>query len=194
MKVYQLRPDVSEIYREFTTIDEAGKLARREGFNGQKMRATWQPIEITAHKDAKSRYDGNKFPAPNFSQVSSMMIFDNRAVVALADILEANGELLPLVYEGKDDLQYVAFNTTTVIDALDEANSEVERFRNGKIMVIDKYEFDAEKLKGATIFRIPQQLRVYVTDEFMRRVEEAGLTGFGCVPLWNDENINVISD
>lgn len=50
-------------------------------------------------------------------------------------------------------------------------------------MRVGRHEFDAERLRGETLFSVPQQPRrqEYVTDAFKQRVEEAGLSGF----LWD---------
>jgi hypothetical protein len=84
---------------------------------------------------------------------------------------------------------YFAFNTTTIIDALDEDHSQLKRFVDGGIMWIDKYEFFPKKLASAAIFKVPQLVRslVYVTDDFVKRVNKAKLTGFVFVQLWSDE-------
>ena len=101
-------------------------------------------------------------------------------------MLTGNGELLPLSCgEG----EYYAFNVTTSIDALDESNSEVERFESsGRIMLVLKYAFFGVRLSGATIFKIPQfpRTHVYVTDKFRKIVINNHLTGFDFVNLWEE--------
>jgi hypothetical protein len=114
-------------------------------------------------------------PASDFPW-TSFPTFSKRAVEALRDLLEPNGEILPLICEFGD---YYAFNTTTVVDALDEEHSELKRFKDGGIMRILRYEFYPEKLQGLSIFKLSQLPGGdYVTDTFVQRVQEAGLVGF----------------
>jgi hypothetical protein len=99
-------------------------------------------------------------------------------VESLYDVLKDNGEILPLICS---DGSYFAFNVTTIIDALDEEISLCDRFKSsGRIMQILTYQLFEDKLHGATIFKLPQVRRgaPYVTDEFLQRVADAGLTGF----------------
>ena len=111
------------------------------------------------------------------------MVFSVRAVNALRGLLRENGEILPLCCsEG----EYCMFNLTTSIDALDESNSEVERFKtDGSIMKINKYIFFADRLHGATIFKIQQsKAKVFVTNNFRKIVFDNGLQGFDFVNVW----------
>jgi hypothetical protein len=97
-------------------------------------------------------------------------------------MLQENGEILPLsCREG----EYYAFNVITSIDVLDESNSEVERFESGRIMHIEKYAFFGDKLRDATIFKIPQsKARTFVTDKFRKAVIDNSLTGFDFIKVW----------
>jgi hypothetical protein len=107
-----------------------------------------------------------------------------RAADGLRELLEPNGELLPL----KSSVgRYYAYNVTTVAPAavLDERKSKLVRFDDGRVMTIDRYEFRPRRLKGLTVFRIPQDnVDVYVTDAFAERVRELGLRGFALAKVW----------
>lgn len=95
------------------------------------------------------------------------------------------GELLPLACAEEELL---LFNCTTVVDALDEARSEIVRFRSGRVMVIDRYAFRAERLTEAGIFRIPQWGyggELYVNDAFRDLILGSGLTGLAFKQLWH---------
>ncbi len=112
--------------------------------------------------------------------------FSQKAVDALRDMLEPNGELLPLVSTVGS---YYAYNVTTVADVLDHDRSEVKWFETAKrkviAMSIDRYEFHPEKLEGLSIFRIVEEpLKTYVTNLFVERVREHKLRGFVFVKLW----------
>jgi hypothetical protein len=90
--------------------------------------------------------------------------------------------LLPLTFV---DETYFVYNTTRIIDALDEDRSSVVRFRTGEIMRIADYAF-REKVALLPIFRIPQsRVKVFVTDSFVERVRASALTGFDLRLLWD---------
>ena len=119
-------------------------------------------------------------------------IFTRRAVEALGDLLEDNGEIIPATCEGD---RIFFFNVTKVIDALDESSSEVIRFDDSSdVMSIDRHAFFREKLVGAAIFKIPQwpTRRVYVTDRFVERVESTGLKGFWFRRVWSTDKAATI--
>ncbi len=111
-------------------------------------------------------------------------MFNRKAVNVLAEFLKPNGELLPIICEGEE---YFLFNTTRLVDALDEENSEVDRFDEGRIMGIDRYAFFKDKLVGETVFKLPQCPIgwVYATDPFVHRVLETGLRGFRFPLVWS---------
>lgn len=119
----------------------------------------------------------------DFALLGTVPIFSATAVDALLDLLRPNGELLPLRYARKE---YMAYNVTRVIDALDEQQSSIIRLTTGRIMSITKYVFDEAMLINASIFKIPQQLLafVFVSDVFVNRVQEKHLTGFRFRPTW----------
>lgn len=56
-------------------------------------------------------------------------------------------------------------------------------------MHVKSYEFLPERLDGIAIFKLPQFVRnrVYVTDAFVRQVQDRGLTGFRFTLLWSDD-------
>jgi hypothetical protein len=113
--------------------------------------------------------------------------FSRRAVDALRDFLEPNGELLPLV---SDVGEYFAYNVTTVADALDEGKSEIAWLDGDKrtidrIFDILRYEFLPEQLTGLSIFLLVEMgSKAFVTQEFVDRAQEHQLQGFNFVKLW----------
>jgi hypothetical protein len=71
------------------------------------------------------------------------------------------------------------FNSTNLVDCLDEQASEIVRFSSGNIMQIKRHVFWIERLYGIDAFKIPN-LRVsplYAMNSFVARWTEAELTG-----------------
>jgi len=179
MKVYTLRADYNR-YRGlyYTNEDDIIEFNRR--FDGTPLKKVWAGKEDFAFVPRRLP----KGDTPGFS--THIPVFNHKAVRALADLLEGNGELLPLTCGVE---QYFVFNVTNVIDALDEANCELERFSSGRIMDVVRYCFHEERLAGTTVFKIPQAvlMDVFVTDPFVERVKTARLKGFKFRLIWSSD-------
>ncbi|WP_027165767.1 DUF1629 domain-containing protein [Mesorhizobium sp. WSM3224] len=102
------------------------------------------------------------------------------AVDALAAALRPYGELIPLRGE-----KVWLFNVTNVIDALDEARSQIVRFDDGAILAIERYAFDAERIGTAEVFKLPMRASpVFVNEMFVERVGKAGLRNVSFEAVW----------
>lgn len=136
----------------------------------------WTPDRL-AHVWKPPRVVGRVRRSNDFPCVGLIIpAFSRRAVDALRDLLEPNGELLLL---DSSVGEYYAYNVTTKADVLDSAGTEVWSFQ------VLRYEFRVERLKGLSIFRIPESIStVFVTDSFVARVREHDLLGFDFIKVW----------
>jgi len=179
MKVYILDADPDKYRGIYYTIeDDIVEFNRR--FKGTPMKETWTGRE-------KFAFVPRRLPRGDTPSLSSHIpVFNARAVKVLGDLLNHSGELLPIVC---DNESYFLFNVTQVVDALDEARCELERFDDGRIMFIDSYSFIERKLAGVTIFKLPQRPLgwAYVTDPFVERVKAAKLKGFKFRLVWSSD-------
>jgi hypothetical protein len=146
------------------------------------------PLRIPLGKmKFKLRYPGKR-PTGDFpTLIPNIPVFSRKAVESLKDMLEPNGELLPIKCDNEN---FLLFNVTRVIDALDEFHSVLKRFKcDGSIMDIDRHAFIPEKIKEETVFKIPQMVTmdVFVTDWFVHRVKFSRLKGFRFSLVWSDE-------
>lgn len=118
--------------------------------------------------------------------------FSSRAVDVLRDLLEPNGEILPV---SSDTGTFFAFNCTTVADVLDvdglcfdlKIPDDLTKVCSFNFMDVSKFSFIKNRLEGLSIFRIKQiggVDRYFVTDEFVNRVQESGLNGFFFHKCW----------
>jgi hypothetical protein len=112
--------------------------------------------------------------------------FSRRAVDALRDFLEPNGELLPLVSTVGE---YYAYNITTVADILDQERSEfdwIDRRRTlASLSEVIRYECLPERMAGLSIFQLVELPSVtFVSQSFVDRVLQHDLQGFHFVKLW----------
>ena len=124
-------------------------------------------------------------PASDFPYAGGVPVVSEKAVVALGDLLEQNGELLPTL---SNSGTYFVYNVTTMADVLDEQASEIERFASsGRVMNIKAFAFRAKALDSLAIFKIPQIPKplVLATERLKSEVERSRLTGFVFKPVWS---------
>jgi hypothetical protein len=203
MNIYKLS-EMDDI-REIVWVNDDDITFERKNFRGQPMQAIWRPIEYKVNVVPKERYDGWKYP-PSDVYSGKRVIFSRKAVDALYNLLEANGEILPLIFEGKEN-EYFAYNVLTVSNAVDEEKSEIHRHPDGDFSYIKRYEFDPTQTAGLTIFktwenkspRVPNShtyvsVEVFVTDPFVKRVQEAGLFGFDFRLKWSGPTADDLLD
>lgn len=179
MNVYILDADVEKylsIY--YSNSDDIVEFNRK--FDGSSLKKSWTGKE-------EFEFGRDRLPKGDTPGLSSHIpVFSPRAVEMLADLLKDSGELLPITCEGED---YFLFNVTRRVDALDEDASVLERFDDGDILRIVRYCFKEDKLIGVNIFKLPQEplSYPYVTDAFVRRVENSGLKGFEFRLVWSSD-------
>jgi uncharacterized protein DUF1629 len=177
--VYELQSDPDN-YGVLLHEDERDLDVILDAFDGSSMADGWRRLRFR-WETGRSRK-----PIPDFTEVGQGPVFGSHAIDVLGALLNGHGELLPI--EVTDDGEPTIFNVTDVRDALDEEASDLERFHDGRVMIIDAYVLRPEELDGATIFKLPEQrARTYVTDRFVGPAREAGLTGMRFIERWRDE-------
>ena len=182
MKVFLLDADVNR-YEMLTYSNQEDSKRIMDWFCGEPIGDRWTPLKVEVLRDDENKdRPSSDFPGAGASKPT----FSSRALEALQDMLDSNGETLPL--DCKDG-EYWMFNVTRVVDALDEKNCEVKRFSDGGVMRVERYSFKPERIQGLAIFKILQFpcSDIYVTDLFVERVKAAGLTGFKFNLLWDSE-------
>lgn len=114
------------------------------------------------------------------------MALSRRALDVLLPHIGHAVQLIPLTF---DEGEYAMLNIVNVIDALDEAQSDVERFpSSGRVARIERYSFHPDVVRNEWIFKIRQTQSVaFVTEQFVDLVQRSGLTGFEFQALWSDE-------
>jgi hypothetical protein len=204
MNIYKLT--YQEGLRQIRCPNKEERFFLADHFDGKPMRAIWPLIEYQVTVVPKEKYDGWKYPPSDVYGSGGKVIFSRKAVDALHDMLEANGEILPLIFEGKEN-EYFAYNVLTVSNAVDEEKSEIDRRQDGRFSYIKRYEFDPTQVAGLTIFKtwenkapkVPSShtfvsVEVFVTDPFVKRVNEAGLFGFDFRLKWSGPTADELID
>lgn len=136
-----------------------------------RLAEIWKPLRVVGRVRA-----WNDYPT-----LMSWPAFSRRAIDALHDMLEPNGELLPLLYEHGE---YWVYNVRTVVDIVNldvsiHSMDETTRLQYFPVTEIEHYEIYPERLHGLSIFRMRQDPSgTYVTQPFVDRVRSAGLRNF----------------
>jgi hypothetical protein len=178
MNIYN--PMVSDGYEWVHTINDSD-YETFLSFDGQPRIATWKPIKVRrVVADEVHALEESDFPWLG----SDALVMRSSAVDALRDILEANGELLPLSTD--DGVSLYVFNAQ-VVNALDEERSHLIKFPGSdRIMHIRKLELFASAIRGIDSFRLPHRASsTYVSDRFVERVNTARLHGLDFNICWS---------
>jgi len=189
IEVFKLQPIVDNpLFEGFATGDTPSLLGRKrvgDDFypaNGdiwdwklEPLRPHWKPIVV----EGRAR-SFNDFPC------LGMMIpaFSRRAVDALRDYLEPNGELLPVIHPAGE---YYAYNCFTIAEVLDHTSTEAlwSPIDVRIAAIVHYYSLYPDRLQGLTIFRMRELANhVYVTTPFVERARAHGLNGFHFVKVW----------
>jgi hypothetical protein len=148
---------------------------------GISRRANWRPMPVAmllVDDEGEPRAEAD---LPWLG--GHVLVLRERAASVLAPLLNRYGELLPLACP---EANLWLFNVLTVVDALDEDNSELVRFDNGDILDVQRYQFRPNLVAGLALFKVPQLLRgpLFVGDELVAAVRAAGLRGPEFMQLW----------
>jgi hypothetical protein len=183
MKILLLEADSNKYQTLFPKNEADFDIIER--LNGEPLSRSWSPIKVEVLIEEP---EDKNLPVSDFPSMttSALPVFSQKAVDALKDLLLSNGELLPLDFPGGT---YYIFNVTTVVDALNVPECDAVYFPTGRIMTIHRYQFHPHKLNGLTIFKVPQFLLapIFVTDDFLKQAESAGLTGFKFKQVWTSD-------
>ena len=176
-RVYTLKPD----YRHEALVppDDPEIVDLFQRFNGTPFGEAWVPLDVEVDDDEEL----HDLPLGDLTLLACHIpVFSKRAVSCLEDILKGHGEILPLLSERGE---YFAYNVTAIVDALDVSASEIDYLSTGRLANIRRYSLHRDKIGDAMIFKLPQVtwLDVFVTDRFVKRVEECELFGFEFKPV-----------
>jgi hypothetical protein len=148
---------------------------------GQRQRH-WTPLrmELLAENEDGTRRGYSDFPWYG----EHLLILRRAAAKCLRRIMAPYGEFLSLTGANKLEL----FNATTELDALDEDRSQIVRYHDGGLMMIERYMLRREAIGNALIFKLPYRASsLYVQAPFAEQVSAMGLCGIGFKLVWSDE-------
>ncbi len=150
--------------------------------NGMRRAKTWKSLNMKLLRiDEGKRLVESDTPWLD----SYIFIVRPRVITALCPLLLEYGELLPLHCPGAELWLY---NVTCVINALNEAASAIDRFRDGRIMLVARPAFYKEVIGKTDIFKISHRRAspIYFSQRFVDLWHSAGLTGVEFDRVWSD--------
>ena len=171
-------------YAEFTPVDESDerKVYWTTVGVGDPLPPLqdWEPAQLTEYRgDGPKLRKSRKLPDCDGRYIS------HKAKEALSDIWDKHVSLYPVFVQEAPDPRYYMMVCQTVLDCLDLEKSEFARRSNGVPYLLKHWVFDESAVGDAEIFRFVDRFpksamgyENYVSEEFVRRVTEAKLTGF----------------
>jgi len=156
--------------------------------NGTLKCNSWVPVEMKLIREDESGRKLHRTSSPWLG--NHALIFRPEVLARVGNFLMENGELLPV--EAQGDELYL-FNAL-LADILDESNSVVRRFEDGRIKLIESYRFKIEALQGLHLFKIPN-LRAsptFLSGEFVDGWCQAELRGLDFELVWDSSEPPIV--
>lgn len=174
MRVWRIVPD-SDIYDSLLLQNVEDWEVIEHISRQRRPTRTWYPLPVEI------------VPAERTGDFPSLAIFapvfSENALQHLRPILGYDVELLPFDVGDSTRPLYLV-NVLPTVDCLDHSRSRFKRLKSGKILYIEHYVFQEDRLGGHSIFKLPEDNEVYVSDTFKGCVEQHGLEGLLFKQVW----------
>lgn len=175
LNIYFLRSDVVN-YCSFIQSYPAGE----RSIIGRSMMRAWLPYDsyYPVTLDLRRNDIGKKNYQFDFSgSLNPFFIISEVALNKLKDILEPRGQILPVITESKRK-QFFGYYPTNPLSGCFDRDESIYRIAE-RGLIIEKPALISANITDEYLFSIEEDIsRVFVTDKFRQRVEEAGLLGF----------------
>lgn len=173
--IYLLKSDTrnhSSFIEDYSDGEES--IIRRAIGKSWKNFTDYSPVRLEVSKSDLGR---KNFQFDFSGSLKPFLIFSESAFDALNDILAPRGNILPVITDSKKK-NYVGYYPTNVLSGcFDMETSVYKKYPLG--LKIDKPVLIAANISDDYIFTIEEDIsRIFVTENFKQRVEEAGLLGF----------------
>lgn len=175
-KIYLLESDVSECCSFIQDYPDG-----EESIMGRAVDKLWtqfneeySPIKIELQKSDSGK---KNYRFDISSALRPFFIISELTLDKLSDILESRGQILPVITDSKKKKFFGYYPTNLLTGCFDKEKSVYRVAERG--LIIEKPVLIASNIVDEYLFSIEEDIsRVFVTDSFKQRVEEAGLLGF----------------
>lgn len=152
-----------------------------ESIMGRAVDASWRPFDdkYCAITLELRRNDAGKrnYQFDFSSMLNPFLVISEDALTKLNDIFKPRGQILPVITESKKKKFYGYYPTNSLSGCLNMEKSVYRVAERG--LIIEKPVLVASNIVDDYLFSIDEDIsRVFVTDKFKKRVEEAELLGF----------------
>jgi hypothetical protein len=168
-------------YEMLHTADERWENLNK--LNEKPAGKKWKPIRV---RRVRPTMRAGCRPSDSPFCGSDSLILRRSAVDALSDILDAHGELLPLIDE--EGIELWAYHPRS-IDAYDHALTRGWRDKKGRIELAEFHVFVPSVVEGVDIFKqaAPRAGRIYFGENFLQRWKQAKLKGLDFKLAWDSD-------
>ena len=175
-KIYLLKTTLSDtcFFIQDYPEGEVGIMRRAMAQRWKPFGNDYQPIKLELRRNelGKKNY---QFDFSGF--LNPFLVFSESALTALADILEPRGQLLSVITESKRKKFFGYYPTNPLSGCFDKEKSDYIEYPKG--LKIEKTFLIAQNITDDYLFSVEEGMsRVFVTDKFKQRVEDANLLGF----------------
>lgn len=175
-KIYYLQSDVTN-YCSFIQEYPDGE----ESIMGRAVDCLWRPFDskyCSITLELRKNDSGKKNYQFDFSSaLEPFFVISETALDKLSDILTPRGEILSVITKSKKKKFFGYYPTNPLKGCFDKEKSVYREYPKG--LMIEKPVLIAGNITDEYLFSIEEDIsRVFVTDKFKRRVEDAGLLGF----------------
>lgn len=141
----------------------------------------WVPLQLTVLESGEESFDQKEENIKRIPDVvdfncTGRILISQRLKFLLEKSLCESLQCLPNFYGGNE---FHLLHVKKEVDAFIEEESVVKRFRDGSIMEISEYCFDASKIKGCHVFRdIKCGEDIFVSEEIISILSNNGMEGW----------------
>lgn len=195
LKVYKLQ----NVMKDYSFFIEINYTNWKDSIHTKSIEQKWMPFDLKNFKIPEFELHPSDTGKRNYrfdlsTSTGGFIIFSEKAIEYLKDILEPRGQFLPIITPSKRKKYVGYYLTKPLIDGIDLEKSEqmselsienfgvtdISKLHIKKGVILDDYIICPELGKSC----------VLVTEKFRQRVEEAGLEGFDFV--YSDYEITLL--
>lgn len=194
LKVYKLQ-NVMKNYSFFIEINYANW---KDSIHTKSIEQKWRPFDLKNFKIPEFELHPSDTGKRNYrfdlsTSTGGFIIFSEKAIESLKDILEPRGQFLPVITPSKRKkyLGYYPTNPLRNMIDLEKSNINKEELENFGIREINNIHIKSGAIIDEYIICFSEARGcVLITEKFKKRVEEAGLEGFDFV--YSDYEITML--
>ena len=195
LKVYKIQ----NVMKDYSFFIEINYTDWKDSIHIKSIEQKWRPFDLKNFKIPEFELHPSDTGKRNYrfdlsTSTGGFIIFSEKAIESLKDILEPRGQFLPVITPSKRKKYVGYYPTKPFIDGVDLEKSEqmsedlmknfgvtdISRLHIKKDVILDDYIICPELGKSC----------ILVTEKFRQRVEEGGLEGFDFV--YSDYEITML--